>query len=217
MSDLELQLTQSEIEKNQAATRKLTAEAERHEYEAHRSRKDLEAWDASSDEARIYHFFGGVDASNVISAIDVLGNWSRRRSNDGNFTIVFNSPGGSVIHGLALFDFLSELKEQGNTFTTVNRGMAASMGGILLQAGNERIVGPNSHMLIHEISSIGIGKMSELEDEIKFLKRLQDRCLDILADRSTLSKAQIKTRWTRKDWWLDAEETVKYGFADRIG
>jgi ATP-dependent protease ClpP protease subunit len=72
-------------------------------------------------------------------------------------------------------------------------------------------------MLIHEISSIGIGKMSELEDEIKFLKRLQERCLEILADRSNLSKQQIKTRWTRKDWWLDAEETVKYGFADRIG
>lgn len=215
--DLEQQLKLSEIERNKATVRKLTAEAERHEYEAERTSKDLDAWNASSDEARLYHFFGAVDASNVVSAIDVLGNWSRRRNNNGEYSIVFNSPGGSVIHGLALYDFITELKEKGNKFTTINRGMAASMGGILLQAGDERVVGRNSHMLIHEISSIGIGKMSELEDEIKFLKRLQERCLEILADRSNLSKQQIKTRWTRKDWWLDAEETVKYGFADRIG
>lgn len=201
MNNLELsELDRSQIEKNKAIIRKVTAEAERHEYEAERTRKDLDVWNASADEARIYHFFGAVDASNVMGAIDVIGNWSRRKinddryNNDKEFTIVFNSPGGSVIHGLALYDFLTELKENGHKLTTITRGMAASMGGILLQAGNERVVGANSHMLIHEISSIGVGKMSELEDEIKFLKRLQDRSLNILAERSNLSKSQIKTQ-----------------------
>jgi ATP-dependent Clp endopeptidase proteolytic subunit ClpP len=205
-----------EAAKLEAEIRKLTAESERHEYEAIRSRRDLEIWDASSDEHRIYNFFGAVDASTVISCMDVLGNWSRRREQS-QFTIIFNSPGGSVVHGLALYDFLDELKQKGNEITTVTRGMAASMGGVLLQSGHERVMGKNSYMLIHEVSSIGYGKISEMEDELKYIKRLQDRLLDILAERSTLSKAQISTRWKRKDWWLSAEDAVKLGFADRIG
>ena len=203
-------------EKLRVEIRKLTAEAERHEYEASKTRKDLEAWNASSDEHRIYNYFGGVDAGSAISCMDVLGNWSRRQSN-GEFTIIFNSPGGSVIHGLALYDFLIDLRQRGHKITTVARGMAASMGGILLQAGDRRLIGQNAHMLIHEVSTLNFGKISEIEDELKFTKRLQDRCLDILADRSTLSKAQIKTRWARKDWWLSADETIKFGFADEIG
>lgn len=205
-----------EEQKLEVEIRKITAEAQRHEYEAVKSHKELKAWEASADEHHIYHFFGGVDSNTTMSCIDVLGNWSRRAPNQ-DLTIVFNSPGGSVIHGLALYDFLMDLRLNGHKLTTVARGMAASMGGILLQAGNERVVGNNSHILIHEISSIGIGKMSELEDEIKFMKRLQDRCLDILAQRSSLSKKQIDNRWKRKDWWLSSNETVDLGFADRIG
>lgn len=204
------------ILKREVEIRKLTAEADRHEIEARRSARDEEAWNASADEHKIYHFFGGTDSSNCIAAMDIIGNWSRR-GGDQDFTIVFNSPGGSVIHGLALYDFLEEVKNKGTRITTVARGMAASMGGILLQSGNERVVGKNAHVLIHELSTLGIGKLSEIEDEIKFAKRLQERALDILASRSTLSKKQIETRWKRKDWWLDANECVEYGFADRVG
>jgi ATP-dependent protease ClpP protease subunit len=214
--DLALQLTRMDIQKREIEIRKITAEAERHEMEAHRARKEIQAWEASADEHRIYHFFGGVDASNAISCMDVVGNWARR-TEEGDFTIVFNSPGGSVIHGFALYDFLLGLRKQGHHITTVARGMAASMGGILLQAGDKRLVGDNAHMLIHEVSSLGIGKVSELEDEVKFMKGLQNRALAILAERSTLTKKQIENRWRRKDWWLDSEETVKLGFADEIG
>lgn len=213
MDPVTLELTQDKL---RTEIRKLAAEAERHEYEATRSKRDLQQWDASADEHRIYNFFGGVDAGNTAACMDVIGNWARQNPDD-HFTLIFNSPGGSVIHGLALYDFLDEIKARGASVTTIARGMAASMGGVLLQAGDERIVGRNSHVLIHEVSSLGMGKLSEMEDELKFTKRLQERLLDILAERSTMTKAQIKTKWSRKDWWLDADETVKYGFADRIG
>jgi ATP-dependent protease ClpP protease subunit len=91
------------------------------------------------------------------------------------------------------------------------------MGSILLQAVDHRIVGSKADILIHEISSVNVGKLSEMEDEMEFLNRLADRALDIYADRSTLTKTQIKRRWKRKDWWLDAEEAVELGFADEIG
>lgn len=206
-----------EIEKRKLQIRMLGAQTKRHELAARRAQRETDAWDASADEHRIYNFFGSVDASSCMAANDVLGNWARR-SSEGEFTIVFNSPGGSVIHGLALFDFVEEIKRKHDVkITTIARGMAASMGGVLLQAGNKRIVGSNAHVLIHEVSSIGMGKMSELEDDIKFAKRLQDRLLDILSSRSTLSKKQVETRWKRRDWWLNAQECVDLGFADEIG
>jgi ATP-dependent Clp protease protease subunit len=203
--------------KLQAEIAKLTAEARRWGFEAQRAQKEMEAWDAGSDEHRIYNYFGTVDAGGVHSAIDVIGNWTRRPTENKNLTVVLNSPGGSVIHGLALYDFLEGLKGEGWRITTIARGMAASMGGVLLQVGDERIIGKNANLLIHEVSTLGIGKLSEIEDEIKFTKKLQERLLDILASRSTMTKEQIKNKWRRKDWWLGSEETLELGFADRIG
>lgn len=171
---------------------------------------------ASLNYNRIYHFFDPVMPATVEAAIDLLGFWSRREPGC-EMTIVFNSPGGSIIHGLALYDFLQELRSKGHKLVTETRGYAASMGGVLLQAGDDRVIGPNAHLLIHEASSIQMGKMGELEDHMEFLKGLQDRILEILAARSTMTKAQVKNKWKRKDWWLSAEEAVELGFADRIG
>lgn len=205
-----------DIEKRKLEIRKLTAEAERHELEALRARRETVAWDASADEHRIYNFFGAVDGSTCMAAQDVLGNWARRGG--GEFTVVFNSPGGSVIHGLALFDFLENIKVEYDVhLTTIARGMAASMGGILLQAGDHRIIGSNAHVLIHEVSSIGFGKISEIEDELAFMRKLQGRCSAILASKSTMTQKQIENKWKKKDWWLDADEAVELGFADEIG
>ena len=128
--------------------------------------------------------------------------------------MVFNSPGGSVLDGLALFDYLRQLRQAGHHVTTVALGRAASMGAVLLQAGDRRLIGENAFMLVHEVSHLSAGKVSELEDNVDFTRRLQKRLLAILASRSTLSDAQIARRWARKEWWLDASEAVELGFAD---
>ena len=131
-------------------------------------------------------------------------------------TIVFNSPGGEVTEGLALFDFIQELRSRGHEIETISIGMAASMAGILLQAGDNRVMGKNAVILIHEVSSITYGGASSMADDLKFVEMLQDKILDILAERSTLTKRQIRNRWLRKDWWLDAETALKFGFIDSI-
>lgn len=208
-----LDLESSNLELTHA---KLKNEARRWAVEAVKAERELDTWDSSPDEHGIYYFFGEVDAMNVATAIDVLGMWSRRWPGK-EFSIVYNSPGGSIMHGLALYDFITELKSSGHKINTVARGMAASMGGVLLQAGDERIIGDNCQLLIHEASALSLGKLTEMEDEIKFVNKLQDRLLNILAERSTLTKQQIRNRWRRKDWWLDSKECIEYGFADRIG
>lgn len=212
---LEKEVDRSRIDSNTAQAEYYRTLAEKVKVETQeltRYNKDI---DASSEYARIYTFYDAVGGSSVRAAMKDLGIWSRRDPGE-NLKIVFNSPGGSVVDGLALYDFIQELKDAGHNVETVALGWAASMGGILLQAGHTRVMGRNAYMLIHEVSSINIGKTSEMEDELKFTKRLQDRLLDILAERSTLSKNQIRQRWKRKDWWLDASEALDYGFVDEI-
>lgn len=204
-------------EKLQLEIRRLRAQAEEAEIERDMARREFDEESATSERNRILNFFGSVNGASVAEAIVTLRYWSRR-DQFAPVEIVFNSPGGSVIDGLALYDELLDLRNKGCKIKTVARGMAASMGGILLQAGDERVIGRNAHVLIHEVSTLGMGKLSEIEDEIKFTKgQLQDRLLDILVERSTMTKAQVQRRWKRRDWWLGAEEVVKLGFADRIG
>lgn len=110
--------------------------------------------------------------------MEELGSWSRREPGCA-MKIIFNSPGGSIIDGLALYDFILELRANGHYVETIAVGMAASMGGILLQAGHERVVGANAFVLVHEASTGAMGKTSEIEDEVAFVKRLQEKLLDI--------------------------------------
>jgi len=177
--------------------------------------RDLQDEEAEGMRHRVYTFFGGMTQESIAEAIQTLAMWARRYPGQ-PFHIVFNSPGGSVYDGLALFDFLKSLQVAGHEITTEAVGMAASMGGILLQAGNWRVLGRHSWMLIHEIQGINVGNTSTQDDNVGRMKRLQEQMIDIYAERSTMTRRQIKSRWSRKDWWLDAEEALKLGFIDEI-
>jgi ATP-dependent protease ClpP protease subunit len=88
------------------------------------------------------------------------------------------------------------------------------MAGILLQAGDVRIMGKESWLLIHQVSFGASGSFGEVEDTTKWVDRIQDRVLDIFASRSKMSKAQIKRKWNRTDWWISSDEALKLGFVD---
>jgi ATP-dependent Clp endopeptidase proteolytic subunit ClpP len=132
-------------------------------------------------------------------------------------TVTVNSPGGSVIAGLALYDHIRDLSARGHHMTVKVRGMAASMGGILLQAGDTRVVGPEAMVLIHEVASGAAGKVSEMEEQLQFSKQLWVKLANILAKRSKMTSEQVMEKAHKLDWWLDAEEAVRLGFADKIG
>ncbi len=172
-------------------------------------------YEASDDQRRTYRFSGSVSTQSSSSAIDALVRWHRLDS-EAPMTFVINSPGGDIISGFHLFDTMLWLRREGHEITTVATGMAASMGGVLFQAGSHRIMTPQASLLIHEAQFATGGSMGTVEDEVEYVKKLQKRILNILAERSTLSEAQIKRRWTRKNWWLMAQETLDLGFADSI-
>ncbi|HEX2850057.1 MAG TPA: Clp protease ClpP [Acidimicrobiales bacterium] len=198
-----------------AEVRKLQLETERSLLELASLRRRDRDLRADAAEAHVYTFYAPVEPESVQACLAELGQWSRREPGS-PITIVFNSPGGAVLDGLALFDYIRRLRAMGHHVTTIALGRAASMGAVLLQAGDRRVIGENSFLLIHEVSHSNAGKVSELEDTVDFTRRLQKRLLAILSDRSTLTAGQIARRWTRKEWWLDAAEAVELGLADEV-
>jgi ATP-dependent Clp protease protease subunit len=145
-----------------------------------------------------------------------LAYWSRTEPGCA-IELIFTSPGGSVIDGMALFDFIQQLRRAGHFITTRALGWAASMAGILLQAGDKRVMAKESYVLIHEISTGAVGKIGEIEDEVKFVKKIQGRILDIFAARANVKREYFAKHWKRQDWWLDSDEALKIGIIDEVG
>jgi ATP-dependent Clp endopeptidase proteolytic subunit ClpP len=200
-------------ERTEMADKKLDVAIKRLKLKSEREYQRRKAADASA--ARIYTFTAGVNSDTVARAIDTVGQWVRE-DRTRPVEVVFNSPGGAVFAGLGLYDFLRLVDEAGTPVTTTATGYAASMGGVLLQAGSTRRMTPNAWLMIHEVSSIAIGKSSELADNAELSKRLYDQLVGILAERSSLSAAQIKRKSDRRDWWLGAGEALEHGFVDEI-
>jgi Vilmaviridae head maturation protease len=132
-------------------------------------------------------------------------------------TVVISSPGGSLFDGWVLFDHLRALSDDGSKITTVVRGMAGSMAGILTQAGDKRVIGPESYVVIHEASSIAWGKASEMKEQSDLIEQLNKQALDVFVRRSKLTEKEINKRTYKKDWFIGAKECVKLGIMDKVG
>jgi len=132
--------------------------------------------------------------------------------------LILTSPGGNVFDGLAVYDALSEYKKQGGYITIETKGYAASMGAIILQAGDERHIAQNAKILIHEVSNFnfGIDTASDAEDKTIELKKLNEQLVSILALRSGMSKAKILSLIKKKDCWLTAKEALELNLVDKI-
>lgn len=170
------------------------------------------------------NFFAPISSANVDKVIEALEHWEARDDLSGNgrrdITLTFNSQGGSVTDGLALFDTIQRLRRKGHHVTTRGIGVVASMAAVLLQAGDERVLDKRAKVLIHEGSTtFGQGATltrGEREDYERFSDMLLEDIIDILTERSNCSREEIDRRWKRTDWWLRAPEAVELGFADRI-
>lgn len=204
------------ISSNRIVARKQQTDLEREELIVSAARR-VEANALATDlEQRTFLFYDGVEKETCKSAMKELSILSRRFPGQ-PLTIIINSPGGYILDGLALYDHIRALSAAGHHVTTISRGMAASMGGILLQAGDTRIVGPSSELLIHESAGGEIGKVNVREDGLVQSQKMWSKLSDILATRSSMSAEEIRERAFKFDWWLTAEEAVELGFADAIG
>ena len=133
---------------------------------------------------------------------------------DKDIFFYINSPGGSVSAGLAVYDTMQFIKPDVSTLCI---GQAASMGALLLAAGDaeKRFALPNSRVMIHQPMGGFQGQASDVEIHAKEILYLRQRLNEILA-RHTGQAMEVIQRDTDRDFFMGAEDAVKYGLVDKV-
>lgn len=127
-----------------------------------------------------------------------------------------NSPGGSVSAGLGVYDTMQFIRPKVATYCI---GMAASMGSLLLMAGEKgkRHILPNGRVLLHQPLMGGVmqGQATDLGIQAKEMIKTRKRLYKIMADHTGQSEEKIAEDCER-DYWIDAEESAEYGVVDQV-
>ena len=128
--------------------------------------------------------------------------------------IYINSPGGSVYAGLAIYDTMQFISSDVATICT---GMAASMGAVLMCAGEKgkRTALPHSRIMIHQPLGGAKGQASDIEITYKEISKLKKELYDIIAVHSGQTYEKV---WedSDRDYWMTAEEAKDYGMIDEV-
>lgn len=133
---------------------------------------------------------------------------------DSDICLFINSPGGSVVAGLAVYDTMQLIP---NDVATVAVGFAASMGQVLLCAGTEgkRFSLPHAQVVMHEGSAGLGGSAADVEIQAANLIATLDRLRSIIAKHTGNSLEDV-TLDVGRDRWFDAEQAREYGFVDHV-
>ena len=132
-----------------------------------------------------------------------------------DITMYINSPGGSVVSGLAIYDTMNYVRPD---VCTVVTGLAASMGSFLSSGGTKgkRFALPNSKLLIHQVlSAIGYSQASDIEIHTKDIMKTKEKLNRLLAKHTGRSYEEI-VKDTDRDNYMSAEEALDYGLIDKI-
>ena len=132
---------------------------------------------------------------------------------DKDIFFYINSPGGSVSAGLAIYDTMQFIKPDVSTLCV---GQAASMGALLLAAGDagKRFCLPNSRVMIHQPMGGFQGQATDIEIHAKEILYLRGRLNEILA-KHTGQTIEVIQRDTERDFFMGAQDAVKYGIVDK--
>lgn len=128
--------------------------------------------------------------------------------------LYINSPGGSVYDALAIYDTMQFVKSD---VQTVGIGVQASAAAFLLSSGakGKRAILPNATVMIHQPSSGTRGKVTDMEIDLKESLRIKSRLNEIMAKNTGQTVKRIQSDMER-DYWMTAEESIKYGLVDKI-
>ena len=131
-----------------------------------------------------------------------------------DISIYINSPGGSVTAGLGIYDTMQLIQSD---LATICTGMAASMGAVLLVAGQEgkRSALPHSRVMIHQPLGGVQGQASDIEIEAREIMKFKKELYDIIARHSHTDFDKV---WADADrnYWMTAAEAKEYGMIDTV-
>ena len=159
-------------------------------------------------------FVGGEVEDGMANAIVAQLLFLQAADPEKEISMYINSPGGSVTAGLAILDTMRMLKCPVATYCV---GQAASMGAILLAAGEKgrRHALPNSRIMIHQPWGGAQGKASDIEITAKEILRLKEVLNKILAEASGKTLEDV-VHDTDRDFFMSAEEAKTWGIVDKV-
>lgn len=131
-----------------------------------------------------------------------------------DINIYLNTPGGSVYAGLGIYDTMQFI---GSRVATICTGMAASMGAVLLVAGEKgmRAALPHSRVMIHQPLGGIQGQASDIEITAREILKLKDELYQIISNHSGQTVEKIRQDADR-DYWMKAQEALEYGMIDKV-
>lgn len=158
-------------------------------------------------EVMIYDEIGmyGVDAKSFIEDIKNL-------PKDTSVLLRINSPGGSVIDGLAIYDAISRLPQK---VTSRIEGIAASMASVIALAADEVVMSENSLYMIHNVWGGEVGDSDDLRKAADLMDKMGERLVNIYVSKSGQKEEQIRA-WMDEETWFNSSEAVEAGFIGSI-
>ena len=131
-----------------------------------------------------------------------------------DINLYINSPGGSVVAGMAIYDTMQYVKCD---VSTICMGMAASMGAFLLAGGTKgkRYALPNAEIMIHQPSGGAQGQATEIKIVAEQILKTKEKLNNILAE-NTNQPIEVIERDTERDNYMSAEEALAYGIIDKV-
>lgn len=166
-------------------------------------------------DTRSIYMWGVVDdksAKDVVTKLLLL----EAESPGKEIKFYISSPGGSVTSGMVIYDMMKLIS---SPVSTICMGLAASMGSILLSAGEKgkRFIFPHGEVMIHQPSLGGHiqGVSADMEIHAEQILRTKNMGAQILAENTGQTIERIKKDFER-DYWMDAEKSIEYGIVDKI-
>ena len=129
--------------------------------------------------------------------------------------VEINSPGGSVFEGQRIYNALRGMSARGVEVTTTVNGLAASMGSVILMAGDKRQMTHGSRVMIHEASTIAWGDARTMRHNADLLEGISSEIAGIYADRTGGDEKSIRALMYAETW-MTADEAKENGFVDVI-
>lgn len=174
--------------------------------------KVQDAIDSKLIEERKVFLWGQVDDDSAKHVIERLLYLDALETKD--IHLYINSPGGYVTSGFAVYDCMKSLKSDVSTICT---GFAASMGSLILSAGEKgkRFIQPHARVMIHQPSGGASGQASDIEITAKEIIITKELSAQILADNCGQTFDKIMKDFNR-DHWMGADESAAYGIVDTV-
>ena len=158
-------------------------------------------------EVMIYDEIGlyGVNAKSFVEEIKEI-------PKSASVLLRINSPGGSVVDGLAIYDAVNRLPQK---VTSRIEGIAASMASVVALAADEVVMSENSLYMIHNVWGGEVGDSDDLRKAADLMDKMSDRLVNIYVSKTGKSEEQVRS-WMDEETWFDSSEAFESGFINSI-